>query len=252
MQSSQAWKGRRKTCRIPSLTRRRTFLADYLPHNSLPPERAAWLALLPALATFGYYALPSSLQQNRWITFGPQILAYASLALWASLNPGWKAALRLQPDGIRPSLKWGLFVGVALGAVNVSLILQVIPALGGEITFLRQTPHAQAPVWVMFPLGIAGIGVLVELNFRGFQLGRLLVLFGDSYAGRIAAVIVSALVFAHDPFMVRVFQHLHVIAVWDGLVWGVLLLRTGSLYATMAAHIVEVWILYVSLKLWFG
>jgi membrane protease YdiL (CAAX protease family) len=216
------------------------------------PERAAWLALLPALATLGYYALPSSLQQNLWITFGPQLAAYASLILWALSNPGWKTALRLDTNGVRPHAKWGALVGVALGAVNLSLILQVIPALGGDIIFLRETPHAQAPVWVMFPLGIAAIGILVELNFRGFQMGRLLTLFGDSLYGRIAAVVVSALVFAHDPFMVRVFQHLHVIAVWDGLVWGILLLRTGSLYATMAAHTVEVWILYVWLKLWFA
>lgn len=215
-------------------------------------ERAAWLALLPPLATLAYYLLPASLRQNIWIIFGPQLLAYGSLAAWALLNPGWKAALRLGSTGISQHLKWGALVGVALGAVNLSLILQVIPALGGDVTFLKTTPHAQAPLWVMFPLGIAGIGVLVELNFRGFQMGRLLVLFGDSPAGRIAAVIVSAMVFAHDPFMVRVFQHLHVIAVWDGLVWGILLLRTGSLYATMAAHTVEVWILYAWLKLWFG
>jgi len=218
----------------------------------MTPERAAWLALLPVFATLIYYTLPGSLQQNLWIIFSPQLLAYGSLAAWVLLNPGWKTALRVDTTGIRPALKWGALVGVALGAVNLSLILQVIPALGGDITFLRETPHAQAPVWVMFPLGIAGIGVLVELNFRGFQMGRLLVLLGDSSAGRVAAVVVSALVFAHDPFMVRVFQHLHVIAVWDGLVWGILLLRTGSLYATMAAHTVEVWILYVSLKLWFG
>lgn len=215
------------------------------------PERAAWLALVPALATLTYYTLPASLQQNLWITFSPQLLAYGSLILWALLNPGWKTALRLDGNGIGPSLKWGAFVGVALGAVNLSLILQVIPTLGGDITFLRETLHAQAPVWMMFPLGIAGIGVLVELNFRGFQMGRLLVLLGGSSAGRIAAVVVSALVFSHDPFLVRVFQHLHVIAVWDGLVWGILLLRTGTLYATMAAHIVEVWILYAWLKLWF-
>ena len=218
----------------------------------MTPERASWLVLLPASATFSYYALPASLQQNLWITFSPQLLAYTSLILWALSNPGWKTALRLDTNGIKPNLKWGALVGVALGAVNLSLILQVIPALGSDITFLRTTPHAQAPVWVMFPLGIAVIGILVELNFRGFQMGRLLALFGDSHAGRIAAVVVSALVFAHDPFMVRIFQHLHVIAVWDGLVWGILLLRTGSLYATMAAHTVEVWILYVWLKLWFG
>jgi membrane protease YdiL (CAAX protease family) len=217
-----------------------------------PPERAAWLALLPILATGLYYALPASLQQNLWITFSPQLLAYGSLAAWALVNPGWKTALRTDTTGIRPALKWGALVGVALGAVNLSLILQIIPDLGGDITFLQNTPHAHAPAWMMFPAGIAAIGILVELNFRGFQMGRLMVLFGGSTAGRIASVVISALVFAHDPFMVRIFQHLHVIAVWDGLVWGILLLRTGSLYATMAAHTVEVWILYAWLKLWFA
>jgi membrane protease YdiL (CAAX protease family) len=218
----------------------------------VPLERGAWLALVPVLATLAYYGLPPTFQQNLWVTFGPQLLAYGSLAAWVLLNPGWKTALRLDTHGIRHHLKWGALVGVALGAVDLSLILLVIPGLGGDITFLRETPHAQAPVWVMFPAGIAAIGMLVELNFRGFQMGRLLVLFGDSSAGRIAAVIVSALFFAHDPFMIRVFQYLHVIAVLDGLVWGILLLRTGSLYATMTAHTVEVWILYVSIKLWFS
>jgi membrane protease YdiL (CAAX protease family) len=214
-------------------------------------EKFAWLALLPILATCLYYALPASLQRNLWITFSPQLLAYVALLLWVFSNPGWRTALRLDINGIRSNLKWGVLVGVALGAVNLSLILQVIPVLGGDITFLRQTPHAQAPMWVMFPVGIAVIGTLVELNFRGFQLGRLLVLFGDPPAGRIAALVMSALVFSYDPFMVCVFQHLHWIALWDGLVWGILLLRTGNLYATMAAHVVEVWILYAWLKLWF-
>ena len=173
------------------------------------------------------------------------------LALWIASNTSWRAALRLDITGMRDGLKWGALVGVALGAVNLSLILLIIPALGGDILFLRETPHARALVWVMFPVGIAVIGILVELNFRGFQMGRLLTLLGPSPAGRLGAILVSALAFSFDPFMARVFQHLHWIALWDGLVWGVLLLQTRSLYATMAAHTVEVWILYVWLKLWF-
>ncbi|TMB96142.1 MAG: hypothetical protein E6J42_09525 [Chloroflexi bacterium] len=214
-------------------------------------ERAAWLAILPILSTLAYYTLPAPLQQDLWLTFSPQLLAYASLAVWALSNRGWKTLLRLDAQGIGPSLKWGALVGVALGAVNLSFILLILPALGGDILFLRETPHAKAPAWVMFPVGIAMIGVLVELNFRGFQMGRLLTLLGQSQAGKLGALLVSALAFSCDPFMMRVFQHLHWIAVWDGLVWGVLLLQTRSLYATMAAHTVEVWILYVSLKLWF-
>ena len=218
----------------------------------MTPERAAWLALLPLLATALYYALPASLQQNLWITFSPQLVAYATLAFWIASNPGWRAALRLNAEGRGPGLKWGALVGVALGAVNLSFILLIIPAWGGDIQFLQETPHAKAPVWLMFPVGIAVIGMLVELNFRGFQMGRLLTLLGQSPSGKLGALLVSALAFSFDPFMVRVFHHLHWIAVWDGLVWGVLLLQTRSLYATMAAHAVEVWILYVSLKLWFG
>ena len=218
----------------------------------MAPERAAWLALLPPLATALYYTLPATLQHNLWITFTPQLVAYAMLALWIASNPAWHAALRLDITGMRPGLKWGALVGVALGAVNLSLILLIIPALGGDILFLRETPHARAPVWVMFPVGIAVIGMLVELNFRGFQMGRLLTLVGPSPAGQLGAILVSALAFSFDPFMARVFQHLHWIALWDGLVWGVLLLQTRSLYATMAAHTVEVWILYAWLKLWFA
>ncbi len=224
------------------------------PSKSASPqtERVAWLVLLPILATLLYYALPAALQQNLWITFTPQLVAYTALAVWIASNTSWYAALRLDVAGMRSSLKWGALVGVALGAVNLSLILQVIPALGGDILFLRQTPHARAPFWLMFPVGIAMIGVLVELNFRGFQMGRLLTLLGPSPAGKVGATLVSALAFSFDPFMVQVFQHLHWIAVWDGLIWGILLLQTRSLYATMAAHTVEVWILYVWLKLWFG
>ena len=216
----------------------------------MAPERAAWLTLLPLLATALYYALPVPLQQNLWITFGPQLVAYATLAFWIASNPGWRAALRLNAEGMRPGLKWGALVGVALGAVNLSFILLIIPAWGGDIQFLQETPHAKAPVWLMFPVGIAVIGMIVELNFRGFQMGRLLTLLGQSPSGKLGALLVSALAFSFDPFMARVFQHLHWIAVWDGLVWGVLLLQTRSLYATMAAHTVEVWILYVWLKLW--
>jgi len=223
-----------------------------VPSPEAPPEKFAWLVLAPGLATAWYYTLPGSLQQNLWITFSPQLLAYVSLAIWALSNRGWKTMFRLDVQRIGPGLKWGALVGVALGVINLSLILQVIPALGGDVLFLRETPHAKAPAWVMFPVGIAVIGMLVELNFRGFQMGRLLTLLGQSPAGKLSAILVSALVFSFDPFMVRVFHHLHWIAVWDGLIWGVLLLQTRSLYATMAAHTVEVWILYVSLKLWFG
>ncbi len=207
--------------------------------------------MVPLAATAAYYLLPDATRENHWIVFAPQIIAYGMLALWLLQNRPWSERLWLEPQRLLPALRWGMAVGLVMGAINLTSLLVLIPGLGGDITFLRETPHAQAPLWLMFPFGIAAIGIFVELNFRGFQMGRLLALFGSSRAAQAAAVTVSAFAFAWDPFMVDVFRSLHWIAVLDGLIWGVLLLRTQSLYATMAAHTVEVWILYAGIKLWF-
>jgi membrane protease YdiL (CAAX protease family) len=207
--------------------------------------------VVPLAATAVYYLLPGAIRENHWIVFAPQIAAYGMLTLWLLQNRPWRQRLWLEPQRLLPALRWGMGVGLVMGAINLTSLLVLIPGLGGDITFLRETPHAQAPLWLMFPFGIAAIGIFVELNFRGFQMGRLLALFGSSRAARAAAVTVSAFAFAWDPFMVDVFRSLHWIALMDGLIWGVLLLRTQSLYATMAAHTVEVWILYAGIKLWF-
>jgi membrane protease YdiL (CAAX protease family) len=215
-------------------------------------EREAWLVLAPVLVTIFYYLSPIHWRDNLWVIFGPQCAAYVALAAWMVRNNFRWGRLGLNAAHWWSGLRQGLGIGVALGAINVTIIVWAIPGLGGDIHFLLHTPHAEAPVWLMFPVGIAAIGILVELNFRGFQLGRLAVVFGCSRAARTAAVVVSAFIFAWDPFMVHVFRSLHWIALWDGLVWGILFLRTGTLYATITAHTIEVWILYGSLKFWLG
>jgi membrane protease YdiL (CAAX protease family) len=48
--------------------------------------------------------------------------------------------------------------------------------------------------------------------------------------------------------MVHTFQHLHWIAVGDGLIWGFIWLRTGNLYATIVAHAVEVILVYSAVR----
>jgi membrane protease YdiL (CAAX protease family) len=202
-------------------------------------------------ATALYYFLPGRLRQNPWMVFAPQIAAYGMLAIWLVQNRAGCRRLNLEPSRLSRALYWGVLIGLVMGTLNLTLLLAVIPGLGGDLSFLQMTPHAQAAPWLMFPWGIAAIGIFVELNFRGFQLGRLVSLGGNSPATQAVAVIVSALAFAWDPFMVQVFRSLHWMAFMDGLVWGTLLLRTRSLYATMAAHTVEVWILYAGLKLWF-
>jgi len=63
------------------------------------------------------------------------------------------------------------------------------------------------------------------------------------------ALLTSTLVFAFDPFMVATFRDLHWIAVWDGLVWGLLWRLTGNLYVTIVAHAVEVIVVYSAVRL---
>jgi membrane protease YdiL (CAAX protease family) len=213
------------------------------------------LALLPVAATLVYYVLPASLQAQTAVQFAPQLLAYAALFLWASRNPGSRFRLGLDRTNVRSGLRQGLVTGLALGGLNTCVILAVFPSLGYDITFLRQTPHGLLPLFVMVPWMIGFIALFVELNFRGFILGRLAALessLWDSGAEsrfRPLALLTTSLLFAFDPFMVNTFQYLHWIAVWDGLIWGAIRLRTGNLYTTIVAHAVEVLIMYSAVRM---
>jgi membrane protease YdiL (CAAX protease family) len=133
-------------------------------------------------------------------------------------------------------------------------ILVVTPFLGYDIGFLNMTPHARIPPLIMVPWFICAIAVFVEVNFRGFLLGRLTTLESTLWRSKLAsrlsplALLCSALAFAFDPFMVNTFRHLHWIAVWDGLIWGAIRIRTGNLIITIMAHAVEVIILYCAVR----
>lgn len=222
-------------------------------------EIAPGLAFLPVFATIGFYLLPPTWQSQLTIQFAPQLLAYLTLGIWARLNVGRLVKLGLPLDNLYPGLFWGAITGIALGTLNTGIILYVMPAWGVDIRFLSQTPHAQVPFWFMVPWFIIMIAMMVELNFRGFLLGRLLVFFHDvlhtdhssAHRNRVQIFLplsISALTFSFDPFMVTTFRHLHWIAVWDGLVWGWLLIRMHNLYAVMTAHAVEVVMLYLIIR----
>ncbi|MGH2362941.1 MAG: CPBP family glutamic-type intramembrane protease [bacterium] len=223
-------------------------------NRALPPERLAWLAWLPVAATALFYALPSDFQSHRAVQFFPQALAYAALLIWRARNTDITARLGLQPARFSQGLRWGLATGLVLGTLNVAVILWLVPALGHDITFLRDTPHARIPAVVMLPWCIVAIAVFVEVNFRGFLLGRFLAV-AERTAPALSpplasgvAVAITALTFSFDPFLVVTFQHLHWIAVWDGLVWGVLWLRLRNLYAPIIAHAVEVMVMYLIVR----
>jgi len=213
-------------------------------------ERATWLAGLPILATVLFYALPADLQSHRALQFLPQAVAYMALAWWASRNSDIMARFGLRTVQLGQGLRWGTATGLILGAANVGIILWVVPWLGCDIAFLRETPHAQIPPAIMLPWLIVAIALFVELNFRGFLLGRLLALteqMAPALPMPLAAGLaigVSALTFSFDPFMVVTFRHLHWIALWDGLVWGLLWVRLRNLYVPIVAHAIEVMVMY--------
>ncbi|MCZ6799656.1 MAG: hypothetical protein O7F12_04135 [Nitrospirae bacterium] len=232
----------------------------FVPRDRMKPERYSWLGMIPVVATGIYYSLPDSEQTHLFVQFLPQILAYVVLGIWIYHNDHILQRLGLSGHLLNQGLTIGGVTGIVLGVVNSAVILWIVPALGFSISFLTETPHAQVPTWIMVPWGIVGIACAVELNFRGFLLGRLLCLGenawvpksdiegGGSGVGGFLAVVGSALVFAFDPFMVSTFQHLHWIAVWDGIIWGWLWVRTKNLYVTCMAHAVEVVIVYLTMK----
>ncbi|MGH7184454.1 MAG: hypothetical protein ACREJN_21120 [Nitrospiraceae bacterium] len=136
-------------------------------------ERGAALALLPTAATAAFYALPASFQEQTLVQFAPQILAYFALGLWALRNRSIVSRLGLEKGNMRNGLRWGLLTGMLLGCLNTFVILMVYPHLNLGISFLKTTPHGRLPLLVMVPWFICGIALFVELNFRGFLLGRL-------------------------------------------------------------------------------
>ena len=214
----------------------------------------AVLALLPIGATFGYYGLPASLKEQLFVQFVPQFLAYMGLSLWATCALQVSVQLGLEKEKVWKGLRWGVLTGVLLGSLNTFVILAVYPSWGFDITFLKQTPHGRLPVLLMVPWLICCIALFVEVNFRGFLLGRLAALEShwrgtDScQQPALLALTVSSLTFAFDPFMMNTFQHLHWIALWDGLIWGSIWLRTRNLWITIVAHAVEVIIMYSAVR----
>ena len=230
---------------------------DRLRPGQMSNVKAA-LPLLPIGATFGYYWLPSSLREELLVQFAPQLLAYLAMGFWASRTLQVEVHLGLEQSKVGYGLKRGLLIGLLLGCLNTFVILSVYPSLGYDITFLKQTPHGRLPVLLMVPWFICGIALFVEVNFRGFLLGRLAELesawHGTNSVRRFSplALITSTITFAFDPFMMNTFRYLHWIALWDGFIWGAIWLRTRNLWITIVAHAVEVIVMYSAVKVAIG
>jgi membrane protease YdiL (CAAX protease family) len=215
-------------------------------------ERWNGLAIVPVVLTFTYPFWPPFPSNSLWPTLIPQFAAYACLAVWCAVNDRRSDRLFLVSHNLKKSLLLGGFVGFLTGLLNLWVIVNLTPWLGYRFEFLRDTPHARMPFAVMVPWGIVLIAVFVEINFRGFLLGRFQTMFGDRVYGSAMAVLISALVFSWDPFLVTVFRGYHWLALTDGLIWGGLLLWTRNLSSTIAAHAVEVILVYTVLRIFYA
>lgn len=182
----------------------------------------------------------------------PQFSGYLALAVWCVVNVDPWSRLRLVNRNLKIGMLYGGLTGLLTGLINLGVIVKLTPMLGYSFDFLRSTPHARMPFLFMVPWGIVGIAFFVEINFRGFIMGRVLKLAGDRRYAPAAAVIVSAVVFSLDPYMMTVFRGYHWLALTDGLIWGVLLLLTRNLFSTITAHAVEVILVYTFLRIFYA
>jgi len=180
------------------------------------------------------------------------MVSLSALGIWFSRNPEIFRRLYLRKKGVKAGVALGIAVGLGLGLFNLFVIIKLTPWLGYANGFLRETPHADLPLWIMFPFGILLISFLIEVLYRGWILGQFLNLFRSSRGGTCGAIFFSALYFSFDPFMVIYFKGYHWLALTDGIIWGALLLKTENLFSTISAHTVEVWIVYLVLKVFYA
>lgn len=220
--------------------------------NRSQKERWSGLSIFPAVLTVTYPLWSPSAYDSLWPTLIPQISAYACLALWCAANDRRLDRLFLVSHHLKKSLLLGGLVGILTGLINLWVIVKLTPWLGYSYDFLRDTPHARMPLAFMVPWGIVLIAVFVEINFRGFMMGRFMAMTENRPYGIAVAVILSAIVFSRDPFMVAVFRGYHWLALTDGLIWGGLLFWARNLSSTVTAHSVEVILVYSILRIFYA
>ncbi len=230
------------------------------------PTPVDWLLLLPIGAMLAVWAVdlsPVGAQLLAWGASGsgpwwvarsvqlfPLMVAVAAVVGWLSMNRWDWPNLGVSAVGGWRWVMSGAAVGLGLALANFVVITVLVPAWGGSYATLYDTPHARIAWWVMLFVVVPLVAVVVELVFRGFVLGRLLARLPAGILWPWIAIVGAAFFFAWDPFLVMSFRQFHWLGWSDGIVWGYLFYRSGTIVAPMAAHGVEVTVLYSIFKWW--
>lgn len=207
-------------------------------------DRYNWLVFIPVAANILYYLFPAK-ETSLFLLFTPQLLSYSLITSWLWING--RTGVRISWHNYKEPFRYGVIAGLFTGITNLFFIIKISGWLGQSYEFLRETPHAKIPSFLMMPLGIILVSAFVEINFRGFILNKLLAVFGNGKKGAYLAIALSAIVFSYDPFMLHYFKLYHWLALFDGIIWGYLFYRTGSILGPIAAHSICVIIVYTIL-----
>jgi membrane protease YdiL (CAAX protease family) len=214
----------------------------------VPPARAPRWGLGDALvgALVGLFA--SGLVASMWVavtgadTESLGVLAAGQLGLWVGLVGAPVLASRVKGNGslvtdfgmrARPWDAVGLVVGVVCQLVVVPLLYLLVQLLTGELDVeapareLADRAHGAGFV-VLAILVVGGAPVAEELFFRGLVLRAAERRLGTGWA-----LAISSLAFAALHFQVVQFPGLALV----GLVFGILVVRTGRLGTSIAAHV---------------
>lgn len=139
----------------------------------------------------------------------------------------------------QPARQLAAVVGLAMGwtLVDVAVVMPVVEHVTGQDRDLSRFAPVEGDLVTLVTLlllawAVGAVGE--ELAFRGFVLTRCTDLLGSGTAARAVAVLVSAVLFGltQSEFGVAAVA----VAVVDGIFYGVLRYRFGTLWAPIVAH----------------
>jgi membrane protease YdiL (CAAX protease family) len=153
--------------------------------------------------------------------------AQASATPWADLG-------LVRPRSWIRSLVIGIVFGALFKLAMKSVVMPLLGAPPVNVHYHYLAGNAAALPGMILLL-IIGAGFGEEVLYRGYMFERLGALFGRGRAAKIAAVLITALLFAAGHYADQGIPGVEQAAI-TGLVYGAIFAVTGELFMLMVAH----------------